>query len=184
MQRNAATHPNGSIYFTDPPYGLPDQARNTVREQPGSYVYRCSANGKVTREIFDLLLTNGVVLTADGRTLFASQADSLRPVLMAYSVQSNGKMGAGRVFFDMQPLPRRPKEVPDGLKVDRAGNVWAAGHGGVVVISPQGQHLGTIEVGEVVSNCAWGDDGSTLYFTAGSFVCRIKTLAQAVSRKP
>jgi len=178
---DVVAHPNGAIYFTDPPYGLPDQARSNLREQPGSYVYRRSATGKVTREISNLTLPNGVALTADSRTLFVSQSDSLRPVLMAYPVRSNGKLGVGRVFFDMQPLPHRPKEVPDGLKVDRAGNVWASGHGGVVVISPQGQHLGTIEVGEVVSNCAWGDDGSTLYFTAGSFVCRIKTLAQGTT---
>ncbi|AHJ96908.1 SMP-30/gluconolactonase/LRE family protein [Hymenobacter swuensis] len=178
---DVVAHPNGSIYFTDPPYGLPQQAQSTLREQPGSYVYRRSAKGTVTHEITDLTLPNGLALTADGRNLFVSQSDSLRPVLMMYPVRGNGKLGAGRVFFDMQPLPRQPKEVPDGLKLDRAGNVWATGHGGLVVISPQGQHLGTIEVGEVISNCAWGDDGSTLYFTAGSFVCRVKTLVQGTT---
>ncbi|MCA8829509.1 SMP-30/gluconolactonase/LRE family protein [Hymenobacter pini] len=174
-------HPNGSLYFTDPPYGLPQQAQSPLREQPGSYMYRRSPNGRVTREITDLTLPNGLALTADGRQLFVAQSDSLQPIIKVYPVRGTGKLGPGKLFFDMQALPRRAKEVPDGLKLDRAGNVWASGHGGLVVLSPQGQHLGTIEVGEVISNCAWGNDGRTLYFTAGSMVCRVKTLVQGTT---
>lgn len=178
---DVVTHPNGSLYFTDPPYGLPQQAQSPLREQPGCYVYRRSASGTISREITDLTLPNGLALSADGRQLFVAQSDSLRPVIMVYPVRGAGKLGPGKVFFNMQPLARRPKEVPDGLKLDRAGNVWASGHGGLIVISPQGQHLGTIDVGEVISNCAWGDDGRTLYFTAGPLVCRVKTLVQGTT---
>lgn len=178
---DVVAHPNGSLYFTDPPYGLPQQAQSPLREQPGNYVYRRSATGAVSPEITDLTLPNGLALSADGSQLFVAQSDSLRPLIRVYPVRGNGKLGPGRLFFDMQPLPRRPREVPDGLKLDRAGNVWAAGHGGVVVISPQGQHLGTIDVGEVIANCAWGDDGRTLYFTAGTMVCRVKTLVQGTT---
>lgn len=174
-------HPNGSLYFTDPPYGLPQQAQSPLREQPVNGLYRRSPKGQITREVADLTLPNGLALSANGRTLYVSQSDSLRPLIMRYPVRGNGKLGKGAVFFDMTPLPRRPKDVPDGLKLDRAGNVWVAGHGGLVILSPQGQHLGTLDVGEVVANCAWGDDGSTLYFTAGSFVCRIRTLAQGTT---
>ncbi|OUJ74669.1 SMP-30/gluconolactonase/LRE family protein [Hymenobacter crusticola] len=179
-------HPTTAhIYFTDPPFGLPKQDKDPLREISVSGVYRLAPDGKVTQEITELSKANGLAFTSDGRTLYVSNADSLRPVIMAYDVRSNGKLGAGRVFFDMSTLPKvRFKEVPDGLKVDRQGNVWAAGVGGVVVLSPQGQHLGTIDTGEVVANCAWGDDGHTLYLASGSWLCRIKTLTQGVMRTP
>jgi gluconolactonase len=178
---DVVVHPtNQSIYFTDPPYGLPQQRQDVVnRELPVCGVYRLAPNGKVTQEIKDLPLPNGLAFSPDGRTLYVSQSDSLRPIIMAYAVRPNGQLGKGRVFFDMSKLNRtRPKETPDGLKTDRNGNVWASGFGGMVVLSAQGQHLGTIDTGEVVANCAWGDDGRTLYIASGSFLCRVKTLAQ------
>ncbi|RZK30924.1 MAG: hypothetical protein EOO63_05455 [Hymenobacter sp.] len=117
----------------------------------------------------------------NGRTLYVSNADSLRPLILAYEVGKNGKLSKPRPFFDMTSLPRtRFKEVPDGLKVDLAGNVYAAGFGGLLIISAQGQLLGTIDPGEPVSNCAWGDDGHSLYVMASSLVLRVKTLAQGV----
>jgi gluconolactonase len=173
------------IYFTDPPFGLPEQDKDPLREINVSGVYRLAPDGKVTQEITELSKANGLAFTPDGQTLYVSNADSLRPVIMAYEVRSNGKIGKGRVFFDMSTLPKvRFKEVPDGLKVDRQGNVWAAGVGGVVVLSPQGQHLGTIDPGEVVANCAWGDDGRTLYLATGSWLCRIHTLTQGAVSRP
>jgi len=178
-------HPSsGNLYFTDPPFGLPEQDKDPRREINVSGVYCLAPDGRVTQEVTELSKANGLAFTPDGRTLYVSNADSLRPVLMAYDVRSNGKLGKGRVFFDMSTLPKkRFKEVPDGLKVDRQGNVWATGVGGVVVLSPQGQHLGTIDPGEVVANCAWGDDGRTLYLATGSWLCRIKTLTQGSAGK-
>ena len=171
---------NRNLYFTDPPYGLPQQTKDvTNRELPVCGVYRLAPDGKVSQEIKELKLPNGLAFSPDGRTLYVSQSDSLRPVIMAYDVRANGQLGKGRVFFDMSKLDRpRPKETPDGLKTDRNGNVWAAGFGGIVVVSAQGQHLGTIDTGEVVANCAWGDDGRTLYIASGSFLCRVKTLVR------
>ena len=174
--------PDGAIYFTDPPFGLPRQAQDPQRELPYSGVFRRDPSGQVTAEITDVPLANGLAFGPGQRTLYVSNADSLRPVIMAYEVGKNGKLGKGRVFFDMAALPKtRFKEVPDGLKTDQAGNVYAAGVGGLLIISPQGQLLGTLDPGEVVSNCAWGDDGRSLYLTAGPFVCRIRTLARARS---
>lgn len=165
------------IYFTDPPYGLPQQAQDASRELPTGTVYRLAPEGKVTQEVNDLTMANGLAFSPDNRTLYVSQSDSLKPVIMAYDVRPNGQLSKGRVFFDMSKLERpRFKEVPDGLKTDRSGNVWASGFGGIVVLSAQGQHLGTIDTGEVVANCAFGDDGRTLYIASGSFLCRVKTL--------
>ncbi|UOR05186.1 SMP-30/gluconolactonase/LRE family protein [Hymenobacter aerilatus] len=175
-------HPtNGAIYFTDPPFGLPQQEKDPLREISVSGVYRRDAKGRITQEVTDLSKPNGLAFTADGRTLYVSNADSLRPVIMQYDVRSNGKLSNGRVFFDMATLPKvRPKELPDGLKVDQAGNVYATGPGGVSILSPAGKLLGTLDPGEVAANCAWGDDGRTLYITANTFLCRIKTKAQGV----
>ncbi|GAA4016563.1 SMP-30/gluconolactonase/LRE family protein [Hymenobacter fastidiosus] len=175
-------HPtNGSLYFTDPPYGLPGQERDPRRQTPVAGVYRLDARGRVSREVADLTRPNGLAHSPDGRTLYVSVSDSLRPVIMAYALGPKGQLGKSRVFFDMAPLPKvRFREVPDGLKTDRAGNVWATGVGGISIISPAGQLLGTIDTGEVAANCAWGDDGRTLYIASGTWLCRLKTKAEGI----
>jgi gluconolactonase len=175
--------PDGAVYFTDPPFGLlgKDKGPEPPRELAFTGVFRRAPDGKVTAELTDVARANGLAFSPDGRTLYVSNADSLRPVILAYEVGKNGKLGKSRIFFDMANLPKiRFKEVPDGLKIDRTGNVYAAGVGGLLILSPQGQLLGTIDPGEVVANCAWGDDGHSLYLMATTFVCRIKTLAQGV----
>jgi len=175
---------DGAQYFTDPPLGMPKPGQNSLRELPFTGVFRRATDGQVTAEIMEVPFANGLAFSPDGRTLYVSNADSLRPLIFAYEVGKNGKLNKGRQFFDMTSLPKtRFKETPDGLKVDRAGNVYAAGVGGLLIISPQGQLLGTIDPGEVVANCAWGDDGHSLYLVATTFVCRIKTLAQGVPGK-
>jgi gluconolactonase len=94
---------------------------------------------------------------------------------VAYDVQPDGTLDNERVFFDAKALMPGRKGLPDGLKVDVAGNLFATGPGGVLVISPAGVHLGTINTGEATANCAWGDDGSVLYITADMYLCRIRT---------
>ena len=175
-------HPTtGQLYFSDPPYGLPQQENDPRRQTPIAGVYRVDAQGRPHREAADLARPNGLALRPDGRTLYVSLSDSLRPVILAYALKGNGQLGKSRVFFDMAALPKvRVKEVPDGLKTDRAGNVWATGPGGVSVISSTGQLLGTIDTGEVAANCAWGDDGRTLYIASGTWLCRLKTKADGV----
>ncbi len=176
-------HPDGSIYFTDPTYGLPRKDSDPAREQPVKGVYRLpvGGNGAATLLIRDLTYPNGLALAMDGKTLFVSQSDSTKPVIMAYPVLAGGALGKGRVYFDMSKLPRlRYKEVPDGLKADQAGNLWASGPGGLLIIAPAGagqpgKLIGLLDTGEVIANCAWGDNGSTLYITSGTYLCRIKT---------
>ena len=176
--------PDGALYFTDPPFGLPKQAQAPLRELPYTGVFRRAADGQLTAEITDVPFANGLALSPDNGTLYVTNADSLRPLILAYEVGKNGKLSKPRPFFDMTSLPRpRFKEVPDGLQVDAAGNVYAAGFGGLLILSSQGQLLGIIDPGETVSNCAWGDDGHSLYLTATTFVCRIQTLARGVPGK-
>jgi gluconolactonase len=93
---------------------------------------------------------------------------------MAYSVADDGTLGEGRVFADVTARVGQKKGLPDGMKVDQAGNLFATGPGGILVFAPDGTHLGTIETGEATGNCCWGEDGSTLFITADMNLGRIK----------
>jgi gluconolactonase len=166
---------NGDVYFTDPIYGLVGHGTDPAREIPWSGVYRSTAAGLVT--VLDKTLTypNGLAFSPDGKTLFVSQSDPERAIWMAYDVTPDGGVTGGRVFFDATPLAKAGKKgLPDGLKIDDAGNLFATGPGGVLVFSPAGKHLGTIVTGEPTANCAFGDDGSTLYMTANDKLTRIR----------
>lgn len=165
---------NGDLYFTDPPYGLPQKFDDPGRELDFCGVYRYS-QGRLTLLTKELSRPNGIAFSPDEKTLYVSNSDPDRAVWMAYVVKEDGTLGAGRVFADVTAMAARLPGLPDGMKVDRDGNLWAAGPGGIHIISPDGKRLGRIETGEATSNCAWGDDGSTLYITADMYLCRIRT---------
>ena len=94
---------------------------------------------------------------------------------MAFPVKDDGTLGKGRVFFDATSWARAGKKgLPDGMKVDRAGNLFATGPGGVHVFGPDGTHLGTFSTGKATANCGWGEDGSVLYITADMFIGRVR----------
>lgn len=168
---------NGDVYFTDPPYGLPKQEKDPLRELDFSGVYRVNAAGQVVLLTKELARPNGVAFSPDEKTLYVSQSDPKKAVLMAYPVAANGKLGKGRVFYDFTPLiGDKLPGLPDGLKVDQQGNVFLCGPGGVHILAPDGTHLGRIDTaGATAPNCAWGDDGSTLYIVASNYVLRVKT---------
>jgi len=166
---------DGSIYFTDPPYGLTKTFDDPGREIGWNGVYRLAPDGRVSVLVKDLRAPNGIGLSPDGRTLYVGQSDPNRPVVMAYDLAGDGAVSNGRVFFDTTSLRKNGPGAPDGLKVDRAGNVFTTGPGGVVVVSPKGEYLGTIVTGVPTANCAFGDDGSTLYLTANDKLCRVRT---------
>ena len=166
---------NGDLYFTDPPYGLAGQDSDPAKEIPFNGVYRVTPAGEVTLLTRELTRPNGIAFSPDERTLYVANSDADRAVWMAYDVKDDGTIANGRVLFDATPLAKQGKPgLPDGMKVDRAGNLFAGGPGGVLVITPQGKHLGTIVTGQPTANCAWGDDGSTLYMTANDQLVRIR----------
>jgi gluconolactonase len=166
---------NGDLYFTDPPYGLQKQNDDPAKELNFSGVYRVRKNGQVDLLVRDLTFPNGLAFSPDEKTLYVAVSDPKQAVWMAYDVQSDGALGAGRVFLDGTSLTAGRKGLPDGMKVDLKGNLFATGPGGVLVISPAGKHLGTINTDEPTANCAWGGNGSVLYITANDKLCRIKT---------
>ena len=177
-------HSSGAMYFTDPPFGLPQREKDPARETPFSGVYRLTPAGKLTLLTRELTLPNGLAFSparngGPQQTLYVSQADSLNSLIMAYPVLADGLLGKGRVFYNMAKLPKdQPTDRADGLKVDREGNIWATGPGGVLILTPAGQLLGRISTGETIANIAWGDDGSTLYLASGTYLCRIRTNAK------
>ena len=170
---------DGSIYFTDPPYGLPKKGADSTKELGWCGIYRTNKSG-----ITELLNTripfpNGIAFSPDEKILYISNSAKDTLQIWAYPVNSLGKLGTGKVFFNGNNLTKdQPQQVMDGLKTDKQGNVWACGPGGLLIVSPQGKLLGKINTGEVIANCAWGGDGTTLYLTAGYYLYRLQTTTQ------
>jgi gluconolactonase len=166
---------NGDLYFTDPPYGLEKNWEDPARELDFCGVYRVTPKGELTLLTKEISRPNGIAFSPDEKTLYVACSDYAKPVWMAYDVQPDGTIAHGRVFFDATPWIKAKKlGLPDGMKVDKDGNIFATGPGGVHVFTPQGKHLGSIDPGVATANCGWGDDGSTLYMTADKNLCRIK----------
>ena len=158
---------DGSLYFTDPPYGLPAP---DAKELEVNGVYRLMPDDTLTR-LSDQPGPNGIAFSPDETRLYV--ADSTRGVWVAYDVAEDGTLGEGFDFLDSSGIDE--DGAADGLKVDVRGNLWATGPGGVWVISPEGLHLGTIKPTEVPANVAFGDgDGMTLYMTARTGLYRIR----------
>jgi gluconolactonase len=166
---------NGDLYFTDPPYGLEYGMNDPARELDFQGVYRLGSDGEVELLTDDLTRPNGLAFSPDEQTLYVANSDPERAIWMAYDVLADGAIANGRVFFDATPLVEQGlRGLPDGLKVDQYGNLFATGPGGVLIIAPDGNHLGTINTGQATANCAFGDDGATLYITADMYLLRIR----------
>jgi gluconolactonase len=175
---------DGSLYFTDPPYGLPTQADNDpAKELPVNGVYRIPgalsqkpgappAREKLQLLVKDLPRPNGIAFSPDEKWLYVNNTGP-KKLWMRYRVRPDGSLADRTVFYDA--TSDNAPGAPDGMKVDTRGNVYSAGPGGVWIFSPEGKHLGTIRVPEVVGNLAWGDaDGKSLYITASTSVYRIR----------
>jgi len=167
---------DGTLYFTDPPYGLVKQDEDPKKELKFNGVYRLSPDGKLKVLVRDMTRPNGIAFSPDEKTLYVSNSDEKRKVWMKYDVQPDGTLKNGKVFFDV--TAETEEGLPDGMKIDAQGNVYGTGPGGIWVFSPDGKHLGTIKPTEVPANCNWGDDGKSLYMTARTGLYRIKLAAQ------
>jgi gluconolactonase len=162
---------DGSLYFSDPPYGLPKENSDPAKELPFNGVFRFS-NGKLQVIIKDLNLPNGIAFSPDQKTLYVSNSDPAHKIWMMYDVAADGTVKNGRLMADATSDPGSGN--PDGMKLDANGNIYGAGPGGLWIFSPTGKHIGTVKMPEVVSNCTWGDDGKSLYITARTSVYRIR----------
>lgn len=166
---------NGDFFFTDPPYGLAKLNDDPQKELKHNGVYRVTPAGKITLLTKELTFPNGIALSPDQKTLYVANSDNSRPIWMAYDLAADGSISRGRVLFDATPLVRQGRKgLPDGMRVDGRGNLFASGPGGILIITPQGRHIGTIMTGQPTANCAFGDDGSTLYMTANDRLMRVR----------
>jgi gluconolactonase len=171
---DVVVHSSGAVYFTDPPYGLPRGPDDPLREIDCCGVYRLGTDGAVTLLCRTMTRPNGLAFSPDEKRLYVAQSDPAAPVWRVFNVREDGSLDEGRVFFDAAELAKTRTGLPDGLKVDQAGNLFATGPGGVLVLAADGTHLGTILTGRKTANCAFADDGRTLYITAHTLLCRVR----------
>ena len=162
---------DGSLYFTDPPYGLPKDDSDPAKELSFNGVFRLK-DGKLTALVKDLKRPNGIGFSPDEKLLYVSDSDEKHKAWMRYNVDAEGNLSGGSVIADV--TAETADGLPDGLKVDSVGNLYGSGPGGVWVFSPEGKHIGTIKPPETPANVAWGDDGKSLYITARTSVYRVK----------
>lgn len=169
---------DGTVYFTDPPYGLPMNYADPKKETPNQGVYRI-VNGKAELLSTDLGGPNGIAFSPDEKWLYVGNWD-IRDIwntktVWRFPVNTDGTLGKGKVFFNFNQTD--VDEAIDGIKVDMAGNLFVSAPGSVWVLSPDARILGKIIGPERPANMAWGDDGKTLYLTAhtGLYKIRVKT---------
>lgn len=172
---------DGSIYFTDPPYGLADGDQSPLKEQPANGVYRLAPDGSVSRIDATVKRPNGIALSPDQRTLYVTQSDPDMPELYAYARQADGSFGERRVLGNFRAgVAAGQPGLPDGMKVAATGHLFMTGPGGVLVLAPDGRHLGTIGTGKAIANCALAPDG-WLYLTSSDMVARVRTRVRPAS---
>jgi gluconolactonase len=180
---------DGSLYFTDPPYGLrtqldtdpaKEQKVNGVYRIPGAAAQKAGAapdRAKLQLLITDLTRPNGIVFSPDEKFLYVDSS-APKKIWMRYPVKADGTLGPGTLIYDATSDTR--PGAPDGIKVDVKGNLYGTGPGGIWIFSPEGKHLGTIDLPGSAGNLNWGDDGKTLYITESGEVLRIRMKIQGV----
>ncbi|MCA9041278.1 MAG: SMP-30/gluconolactonase/LRE family protein [Planctomycetaceae bacterium] len=166
---------NGDIYFTDPIYGLPNRADDPRRELDFCGVYRLSPDGTLTLLTDEMTRPNGLAFSPDESKLYVAQSDPDAAIWKEFPVHDDGTLGESKLFYDVTNDVGKKPGLPDGMKVDAKGNLFATGPGGVLIFSPDATLIGMIETGVPTANCGWGNDGSVLYITADSHLLRLQT---------
>jgi len=162
---------DGTLFFTDPPFGLPKFYDDARKELPYSGVFALY-KGQLKLVTTDLKGPNGIAFSPDEKYLYVGNWDPEKKIVMRYDVEAEGNLSNGKVFFDMTTAPG--EDAIDGIKIDQQGNLYVSGPGGLWIISPSGKHLGTIIAPKHAHNIAWGgDDGKTLYMTAQGTLYRM-----------
>jgi gluconolactonase len=171
---------DGALYFTDPPFGLPKFFDDPRKELPFSGVY-CLIHGELKLVSTDLTGPNGLAFSPDEKYLYVDDWDDKKKIILRYEVQPDGSLTNKSAFLDATSEPG--EDAWDGLKVDRLGNVYASGPGGLWIISPEGKHLGTIVGPEHPHNLAWGgEDHKTLYLAAQTGLYRVSVKIPGVGQ--
>ncbi len=167
---DVAIRKNGDYFFTDPPYGLP---KNLEQEIPFQGVYRVS-NGVANLLVDSLTRPNGIAFMPDHNTVIIANSDPAKAIWYAYDLDDNNSLTAGKIFYDATASTADQPGLPDGLKIDSQGNVFATGPGGVWIFNKEAKVLGRIKLPVASANCAFADDEKTLYTPADNYLLRLR----------
>lgn len=164
---------NGDIYFTDPPYGLEKNVDDPLKEAKYQGVYKISAGGKVTLLTDTLTRPNGIAFFPGGKSILISNSDQGKANWYIYDLDKNGLLTHGRIFYSANAATKTATGMPDGMKIDKKGNVFTSGPGGLWVFTKTGKLLGKMIFNDVVSNCSFSADETTLYVTSNHRVLKV-----------
>ena len=171
---DAVYHPNGNLYLTDPPYGLPKGEEDSAKELDMHGVYRVTPDGKVDLVTSEFKWPNGIALTNDGKHLLVGHSDGSNMVWMKYELGPDGLSVNKSVFYKITDAEKDKPGAPDGMKISRKGYLFASGPGGVWIINPAGKVVARVYTGQATSNCALSADEKTLYMTCDDFLYSVK----------
>jgi gluconolactonase len=169
---------NGDMYFTDPPFGLPKSFDDPDKELEFQGVYRLSKEGTLTLLTKELKGPNGIAFSPDEKKLYVS--DSAGNAWFVFDVKKDGTIANKRLLLDSNEQKKNGPGDPDGIKVDVRGNIFSAGPGGLYIIDSDGTVLGRFDLGVPTGNCAWGEQGSTLFITANTALYRIRLTTKGI----
>ncbi len=164
---------NGDTYFTDPPYGLEKNVKDPLKEAKYQGVYKVSKDGKVTLLTDTITRPNGIGIFPGGKKILISNSDSTKACWYIYDLDKNGMFTHGRIFYSSQKAIKHNNGLPDGLKIDKQGNVFAAGPEGIWIFNQTGKLLGKILIDDLASNCSLSADEKTMYVTNNHRILKI-----------
>lgn len=171
---DACFNAKGDLYFTDPPYGLEKRMEDPLKELEFQGVYKFAQTGELELLTSKLSRPNGIALSPDEKTLYVANSDPKNAIWMSYKLNVKGLVESQKIFYDATYLVGKEAGLPDGLKVDSKGNIYATGPGGVWIFNGEGKVLGKIKTGQATSNCAIGNNEKMLYITADMFVMKVQ----------
>lgn len=167
---DVAVRTNGDYFFTDPPYGMPKDENHQI---PFQGVYK-SSGGAVTLLVDSITRPNGIAFMPDEKTVLVANSDPEKAIWYSFDLTADDTFTNGKIFHDATQAAKSENGLPDGLKIDRQGNVFATGPGGVWVFDRDGKVLGKIKIPAATANCAFSADEKTLYMTADSYLLRLR----------
>lgn len=171
---DAVFRSNGDLFFTDPPYGLEGKMKDPEKEISFQGVYRLDSGGHVYLLTDSISRPNGIAFLPGEKTLLVANSDSLRPVWYAFDINSNDLLANARIFYDASSAISSGPGLPDGMKVDHEGHVFACGPGGIFIFNSSGKLLGRIRTSNASSNCAFAENDKILYVTSSDHVLKIR----------
>jgi gluconolactonase len=170
---DAVFNSGGDLFFTDPPYGLEFRMDDRLKEIPFQGVYKAKPTGEVILLCDSITRPNGIAFFPGEKSFLVANSDSSKPYWYSFNIENDSITSAG-IFHKASSAPSEGKGLPDGLKIDRNGNVFATGPGGVFIFNRSGKLLGKIKLPVAAANCAFSTDQKTLFITATNYLLRLK----------